>query len=322
MLCHLNLATIPGCGQPDFGHNPANTLQVGMVLTYAVSECTPRPGYWDCYTLSADEPAPQALDWVAQEAPTSMLRRRCCLGWGGGNSEELPWQPRPKCFCGSCLGWGQFGGVSLATQAEMRSAPLQGNAPYVIWLAVSVIWLEGGGAMPRAPNLHLFASERRPRGGRQTGTKLVEVYFQRTRATRAPDADVPSARTDVRVLLYEDGSLKRKITIELEYCEEEKGARPWLFFRWWKGPRRVKTYLLRPAAFYFGTRAPALRGLSYAAYEKRDPRTKQHMYEPDHTSTNLPGCEGSVLTRTLEVVTRAENERRAAERQRADARRG
>ena len=99
MLCHLNLATIPGCGQPDFGHNPANTLQVGMVLTYAVSECTPRPGYWDCYTLLR-EPGLGAI-------------RRSCLGnpgrnasagvaWAGGNSEEFPWQPRPKCGARPC----------------------------------------------------------------------------------------------------------------------------------------------------------------------------------------------------------------------------
>ena len=72
--------------------------------------------------------------------------------------------------------------------------------------------------------------------------------------------------------------------------------------------------MLRPAAFYFGLRAPGLSTLTYNAYEKKDPRTKLHMYEPDHLSRALPGSDGSVLTRTLEVVTRAENERRAAAR--------
>jgi len=95
--------------------------------------------------------------------------------------------------------------------------------------------------MPRPPNLKLFATERRPRGGREKGTRLVEIYLKRTRDTRAPDPEVPTARTDVRALLYVDGSLLREITIELEYCDEGKGARPWLFFRWRQGTRRVKT---------------------------------------------------------------------------------
>lgn len=79
MLCARNLAMIPGCGKQDFGRNPANTLQVGMVLTYPVSECKPRPGYWDCYTLPT-ESKPQALNYITETVPSSMLPSN--MGYG------------------------------------------------------------------------------------------------------------------------------------------------------------------------------------------------------------------------------------------------
>ena len=170
--------------------------------------------------------------------------------------------------------------------------------------------------MPWARNMRPFHAERRPRGGHRGGTRLVELFFHRTRSAEAPDkANYPDARTDIEVIQRIDGDpdTDTPVTLEVQPPAEGKGARPWIYFRWHRGDARVKTYLERPAGFFFGTRMRGLARLTWKEFERKDARGL-HVYEVDHTSKKLPGCQGSVLSRTLEVVTRVENARREAAR--------
>ena len=77
------------------------------------------------------------------------------------------------------------------------------------------------------------------------------------------------------------------------------------------GGRQKKVYLQRAAGWCFG-RKPAR--LTRERFDRLDAEGR-HRWEVDHT--NGKGYLGHVLTRALEIVTRAENARRAAARLRA-----